>query len=154
MPIWTILVKTTINRKQQFLSLLILGLVYPLNIIHELGHAFICSLYNQKYELTLSIFERSNVICVGNEINKTVYGITGGTAVMIFMIGIFFIPQVRKNIGARISIVSIIFVSFINAILEGFLFDFYNQNLIISEVFLLLILLSVFSIQWIISIRK
>ena len=146
--------KTTIHKTQQFLSLLTLGLIYPLNIIHELGHAFICSLYNQKYELTLSLFERSNVICVGNEINKTIYGLAGGTAVMIFMIGIFLIPQIRKNIGSRISIISIILVSFINAILEGFLFDFYNQNLIISEVFLLLTLLSIFSIQWIISIRK
>ena len=147
-------IKKNVNRTQQFLSLLTLGLVYPLNIIHELGHAFICSLYNQKYELTLSIFERSNVICVGNEINKTIYGIAGGTTVMIFMIGIFLIPQIRKNVGSRISIISIIFVSFINAILEGFLFNFYNQNLIISEIFLLVILLSIFSIQWIISIRK
>ena len=134
--------------------MLTLGLVYPLNIIHELGHAFICSLYNQKYELTLSIFERSNVICVGNEINKTIYGLAGGTAVMIFMIGLLLFPKVRKHVGARIGIVSIIFVSFINAILEGFLFDFYNQNLFISETFLVLILLSIFSIQWIISIRK
>ena len=148
------LVKTIINRKQQFLSLLILGLIYPLNIVHELGHAFICSIYGQKYELVWSIFERSNVICAGNEINRTVYGIAGGAAIMIFMIGILFIPQVRKNIGARISIISIIFVSFINAILEGFLFDFYNQNLFISETFLLLILLSVFTIQWVIAIRK
>ena len=148
------MIKKNVNRTQQFLSLLTLGLVYPLNIIHELGHAFVCSLYNQKYELTLSLFERSNVICVGNEINKTIYGIAGGTTVMIFMIGIFLIPQIRKNIGSRISIISIIFVSFINAILEGFLFDFYNQNLIISEIFLLVILLSIFSIQWIISIRK
>ena len=148
------MIKKNVNRTQQFLSLLTLGLVYPLNIIHELGHAFVCSLYNQKYELTLSLFERSNVICVGNEINKTIYGIAGGTTVMIFMIGIFLIPQIRKNVGSRISIISIIFVSFINAILEGFLFDFYNQNLIISEIFLLVILLSIFSIQWIISIRK
>jgi len=147
------LIKNKTSRTQ-FLSLLILGLIYPLNIIHELGHALICSIYGQKYELVLSIFERSNVICVGNEINKTVYGIAGGAAVMIFMIGLLLIPQIRKNIGARISIISIIFISFINAILEGFLFDFYNQNLIISEVFLLLILLSIFSIQWIISIRK
>ena len=146
--------KTTIHKTQQFLSLLTLGLIYPLNIIHELGHAFICSLYNQKYELTLSIFERSNVICVGNEINKTIYGLAGGTAVMIFMIGLLLFPKVRKHVGARIGIVSIIFVSFINAILEGFLFDFYNQNLFISETFLVLILLSIFSIQWIISIRK
>ena len=148
------MIKKNVNRTQQFLSLLTLGLVYPLNIIHELGHAFVCSLYNQKYELTLSLFERSNVICVGNEINKTIYGIAGGTTVMMFMIGILLIPQIRKNIGSRISIISIIFVSFINAILEGFLFDFYNQNLIISEIFLLVILLSIFSIQWIISIRK
>ena len=148
------MIKKNVNRTQQFLSLLTLGLVYPLNIIHELGHAFVCSLYNQKYELTLSLFERSNVICVGNEINKTVYGLAGGTTVMIFMIGLLLIPQIRKNVGARIGIVSITFVSFINAILEGFLFDFYNQNLFISEIFLLLILLSVFSIQWIITIRK
>ena len=148
------MIKKNVNRTQQFLSLLTLGLVYPLNIIHELGHAFVCSLYNQKYELTLSLFERSNVICVGNEINKTVYGLAGGTTVMMFMIGILLIPQVKKNIGARISIISIIFVSFINAILEGFLFDFYNQNLFISETFLVLILLSIFTIQWVVAIRK
>ena len=82
------MIKKNVNRTQQFLSLLTLGLVYPLNIIHELGHAFVCSLYNQKYELTLSLFERSNVFCVGNEINKTIYGIAGGTTLMIFMIGI------------------------------------------------------------------
>ena len=148
------LTKIIFNRKQQFISLLILGLVYPLNIIHELGHALICSIYGQKYELVLSIFERSNVTCVGNEINRTIYGIAGGITVMIFMIGLLLIPQIRKNIGVRIGIVSITFVSFINAILEGFLFDFYNQNLFISETFLVLILLSIFSIQWIISIRK
>lgn len=148
------MIKKNVDRTQQFLSLLTLGLVYPLNIIHELGHAFVCSLYNQKYELTLSLFERSNVICVGNEINKTVYGLAGGTTVMIFMIGILLIPQVKKNIGARISIISILFVSFINAILEGFIPNFYNQNLLISEIFLLVILLSIFSVQWIASIRK
>jgi len=147
------LIKNKTSRTQ-FLSLLILGLIYPLNIIHELGHALICSIYGQKYELVLSIFERSNVTCAGNEINRTIYGIAGGAAVMIFMIGLLLIPQIRKNIGARISIVSIIFVSFINAILEGLLFNFYNQNLFISETFLLLVLLSVFSIQWIISVRK
>ena len=148
------MIKKNVNRTQQFLSLLTLGLVNPLNIIHELGHAFVCSLYNQKYELTLSLFERSNVICVGNEINKTVYGLAGGTTVMIFMIGILLIPQVKKNTGARISIISILFVSFINAILEGFIPNFYNQNLLISEIFLLVILLSIFSIQWIASIRE
>ena len=148
------MVNTTINRTQQFLSLLTLGLIYPLNIIHELGHAFICSIYGQKYELILSIFERSNVGCIGNEINRTIYGIAGGITVMMFMIGLLLIPQIRKNVGARIGIVSITFVSFINAILEGFLFDFYNQNLFISEIFLLLILLSIFTVQWVMIIRK
>ncbi len=146
--------KNKTSRTQQFLSLLTLGLIYPLNIIHELGHAFICSIYGQKYELILSIFERSNVTCAGNEINKTIYGIAGGAAVMIFMIGLLLVPQIRKNIGARISIISITFISFINAILEGFLFDFYNQNLFISETFLLLVLLSVFTIQWVVANRK
>ena len=117
------------DKRQLLLSCLLLGLVYPLNIVHEFGHAFVCGVYGYNYSITLSLFDKSNVICSGNELNKVIYGGAGGLAVMIVALSVLLIPYIRNNIGIRIGFVSISVMSFVNAILEGFFFEFYNNNI-------------------------
>ena len=136
------------------MSCLLLGLVYPLNIVHELGHAFVCDVYGYNYSITLSLFDKSNVICSGNELNKVIYGGAGGLAVMIVALSVLLIPYIRNNIGIRIGFVSISVMSFVNAILEGFFFEFYNNNISLLEILFLLILIIVFSTQWLLLIKS
>ena len=133
---------------------MLLGLVYPLNIVHELGHAFVCDVYGYNYSITLSLFDKSNVICSGNELNKVIYGGAGGLAVMIVALSVLLIPYIRNNIGIRIGFVSISVMSFANAILEGFFFEFYNNNISLLEILFLLILIIVFSTQWLLLIKS
>ena len=133
---------------------MLLGLVYPLNIVHELGHAFVCDVYGYNYSITLSLFDKSNVICSGNELNKVIYGGAGGLAVMIVALSVLLIPYIRNNIGIRIGFVSISVMSFANAMLEGFFFKFYNNNISLLEILFLLILIIVFSTQWLLLIKS
>jgi hypothetical protein len=129
-------------------------MIIPLNVVHELGHAFVCAGYNQEYSISLSLLDRSNVMCSGDNLNITVYGVVGGLSVMIVSLSVLLIPQVRNNTGMRIGFVSIAAMSFVNAMLEGFFIEVYNNNLLISEVSLLMVLLLVYVKQWMSTIRN
>ena len=129
-------------------SLVILLMIVPLNVVHEVGHGFICALYGNDHSITLSLFGRSNVVCHGNDMNRILYGAAGGLSVMAVSLALLLMPAIRKNVGIRIGLVSIVSVSFVNAIMEGFFYDFYNGNLLMSELGLLVVLLIVYIKQW------
>ena len=129
-------------------SLVVLLMIMPLNVVHEMGHGFICALYGNDYSITLSLFGRSNVVCHGNDMNRILYGAAGGLSVMAVSLALLLMPAIRKNVGIRIGLVSIVSVSFVNAIMEGFFYDFYNGNLLMSELGLLVVLLIVYIKQW------
>mgnify|MGYP000844846575 CR=1 FL=1 len=135
-------------------SLVVLLMIVPLNVVHEAGHGFICALYGNDYSITLSLFGRSNVVCHGNDMNRTMYGAAGGLSVMAVSLALLLMPAIRNNTGIRIGLVSIVSVSFVNAIMEGFFFDFYNGNLLVSEMGLLAVLLLGFVGQWILIIQN
>ena len=63
-------------------------------------------------------------------------------------------PAIRNNTGMRVGLVSIVSVSFVNAVVEGFFFDFYNGNLLVSELGLLSVLLMVYIKQWVSIIQN
>ena len=130
------------------ISLVILLMIVPLNVVHEVGHAFVCDIYEQEYSLSLSLFGRSNVVCQGNNMNRALYGAAGGLSVMSVSLVLLLMPAIRNNAGMRVGFVSIFSVSFVNAIMEGFFFDFYNGNLLMSELGLLVVLLIVYIKQW------
>jgi len=130
------------------ISLVILLMIIPLNVVHEVGHAFVCDIYEQEYSISLSLFGRSNVVCQGNNMNRTLYGAAGGLSVMSVSLVLLLMPAIRDNAGMRVGFVSIFSVSFVNAIMEGFFFDFYNGNLLMSELGLLVVLLIVYIKQW------
>ena len=129
-------------------SLVVLLMIVPLNVVHEVGHAFVCDIYEQEYSISLSLFGRSNVVCHGNDMNRILYGAAGGLSVMAVSLALLLMPAIRNNTGIRIGLVSIVSVSFVNAIMEGFFFDFYNGNLFVSELGLLAVLLIVYIKQW------
>ena len=135
-------------------SLLVLLMIVPLNVVHEAGHGFICALYGNDYSITLSLFDRSNVVCQGNNLNRTLYGAAGGLSVMAVSLALLLMPAIRNNVGIRIGLVSIVSVSFVNAIMEGFFIDFYNANLLVSEMGLLSVLLMVYIKQWVSIIQN
>ena len=116
-----------------------------------MGHAFVCDIYEQEYSISLSLFGRSNVVCQGNSMNKALYGAAGGLSVMSVSLALLLMPGIRTNVGMRVGFVSIVSVSFVNTILEGFFYDFYNGNLFMSELGLLAVLLLVFIGQFRIS---
>jgi len=82
------------------------------------------------------------------------YGAAGGLSVMAVSLALLLMPAIRNNTGIRIGLVSIVSVSFVNAIMEGFFFDFYNGNLLVSEMGLLAVLLLGFVGQWILIIQN
>ena len=86
--------------------------------------------------------------------NRTMYGAAGGLSVMAVSLALLLMPAIRNNVGIRIGLVSIVSVSFVNAIMEGFFFNFYNGNLFVSELGLLSVLLLVFVGQWISIIQN
>ena len=139
---------------QIVISLFILLLIFPLNIVHEMGHAFVCDIYEQEYSISLSLFGRSNVVCQGNNMNRTLYGAAGGLSVMSVSLALLLISGIRNNVGMRVGFVSIVSVSFVNAIMEGFFYDFYNGNLLMSELGLMAVLLLGFIGQWILIIQN
>ena len=129
-------------------------MIIPLNVVHEAGHGFICALYGNDYSITLSWFGRSNTTCLNNNFNQIVYGIAGGLFAMVLLLLFLIIPQIRQNTGIRIGFSALVIMALGNAILEGFLFEFYNQNILLSEFILYTVWFVSIAIQWMIILRQ
>ena len=129
-------------------------MIIPLNVVHEAGHGFICALYGNDYSITLSWFGRSNTTCLNNNFNQIVYGIAGGLFAMVLSLLFLIIPQIRQNTGIRIGFSALVIMALGNAILEGFLFEFYNQNILLSEFILYTVWFIAIAIQWMIIVRQ
>ena len=142
------------SSKKIVVSLVILLMIIPLNVVHEVGHGFICALYGNGYSITLSLFGRSNTTCPNNNFNQIVYGMAGGIFVVILSLLFLVIPQIRQNTGTRIGFSALAVMAFGNAVLEGFLFEFYNQNILLSEFILYTIWFIAIAIQWMITVRQ
>jgi hypothetical protein len=142
------------SSKKIVVSLVILLMIIPLNVVHEVGHGFICALYGNGYSITLSLFGRSNTTCPNNNFNQIVYGMAGGIFVVILSLLFLVIPQIRKNTGTRIGFSALAVMALGNAVLEGFLFEFYNQNILLSEFILYTIWFISIAMQWMIIVRQ
>ena len=142
------------SSKKIVVSLVILLMIIPLNVVHEVGHGFICALYGNGYSITLSLFGRSNATCPNNNFNQIVYGMAGGLFAMVLSLLFLVIPQIRQNTGTRIGFSALAVMAFGNAVLEGFLFEFYNQNILLSEFILYTIWFIAIAIQWMITVRQ
>ena len=115
------------SSKKIVISLVILLMIIPLNVVHEVGHGFICALYGNGYSITLSLFGRSNTTCPNNNFNQIVYGMAGGLFVVILSLLFLVIPQIRQNTGTRIGFSALAVMALGNAVLEGFLFEFISE---------------------------
>ena len=142
------------SSKKIVISLVILLMVIPLNVVHEVGHGFICALYGNGYSITLSLFGRSNATCPNNNFNQIVYGMAGGLFAMVLSLLFLVIPQIRQNTGTRIGFSALAVMALGNAVLEGFLFEFYNQNILLSEFILYTIWFISIAMQWMIIVRQ
>ena len=136
------------------ISLVILLMIIPLNVVHEVGHGFICALYGNGYSITLSLFGRSNATCPNNNFNQIVYGMTGGLFAMVLSLLFLVIPQIRQNTGTRIGFSALAVMALGNAVLEGFLFEFYNQNILLSGFILYTVWFISIAIQWMVIVRQ
>ena len=135
-------------------SLVVLLMVVPLNVVHEMGHGFICALYGNDYSIALSLFGRSNTTCPNNNFNQIVYGMAGGLFVMVASLLFLLIPQIRQNAGTKIGFSALAVMALGNAVLEGFLFEFYNQNILLSGFILYTVWFIAIAIQWMITVRQ
>jgi len=136
------------------ISLVILLMIVPLSVVHEVGHGFICALYGNGYSITLSLFGRSNATCPNNNFNQIVYGMAGGLFAMVLSLLFLVIPQIRQNTGTRIGFSALAVMALGNAVLEGFLFEFYNQNILLSGFILYTVWFISIAIQWMVIVRQ
>ena len=135
--------------KGQFLvSVLSLFLVYPLVVVHEVGHAFVCAAYGLDYSISLSWFGRSSAVCLGDGFNEMVFGFAGGLLVVLILSVLLVFPFVRNNMGIKISLISLFAMALVNSLVEGMFFGFYNQNIVYVQYGLLMVLLVSFLGQW------
>ena len=135
--------------KLQFLvSVLLLFLVYPLVVVHEVGHAFVCAAYGLDYSISLSWFGRSSAVCLGDGFNEMVFGFAGGFLVVLILSVLLAVPFMRNNTGIKISLVSLFVMALVNSLVEGVFFGFYNQNIVYVQYGLLMVLLVSFLGQW------
>ncbi|MAM42159.1 MAG: hypothetical protein CMO13_02310 [Thaumarchaeota archaeon] len=135
--------------KGQFLvSVLSLFLVYPLVVVHEVGHAFVCAAYGLDYSISLSWFGRSSAVCLGDGFNEMVFGFAGGLLVVLILSVLLVFPFVRNNMGIKISLISLFAMALMNSLVEGVFFGFYNQNIVYVQYGLLMVLLVSFLGQW------
>ena len=135
--------------KGQFLvSVLSLFLVYPLVVVHEVGHAFVCAAYGLDYSISLSWFGRSSAVCLGDGFNEMVFGFAGGFLVILILSVLLVFPFVRNNMGIKISLISLFAMALVNLLVEGMFFGFYNQNIVSVQYGLLMVLLVSFLGQW------
>ena len=135
--------------KGQFLvSILLLFLVYPLVVVHEVGHAFVCAAYGLDYSISLSWFGRSSAVCLGDGFNEMVFGFAGGFLVILILSVLLVFPFVRNNMGIKISLISLFAMALVNSLVEGMFFGFYNQNIVSVQYGLLMVLLVSFLGQW------
>ena len=135
--------------KLQFLvSVLLLFLVYPFVVVHEVGHAFVCAAYGLDYSISLSWFGRSSAVCLGDGFNEMVFGFAGGLLVVLILSVLLAVPFMRNNTGIKISLVSLFVMALVNSLVEGVFFGFYNQNIVYVQYGLLMVLLVSFLGQW------
>tara|TARA_B100000408_G_C10236441_1_gene197477 strand:- start:193 stop:630 length:438 start_codon:yes stop_codon:yes gene_type:complete len=135
--------------KGQFLvSVLSLFLVYPLVVVHEVGHAFVCAAYGLDYSISLSWFGRSSAVCLGDGFNEMVFGFAGGLLVVLILSVLLVFPFVRNNMEIKISLISLFVMALVNSLVEGMFFGFYNQNIVYVQYGLLMVLLVSFLGQW------
>ena len=136
------------NKRQFLVSVLSLFLVYPLVVVHEVGHAFVCAAYGLDYSISLSWFGRSSAVCLGDGFNEMVFGFAGGLLVVLILSVLLVFPFVRNNMEIKISLISLFVMALVNSLVEGMFFGFYNQNIVYVQYGLLMVLLVSFLGQW------
>tara|TARA_B100001750_G_C15128892_1_gene408809 strand:+ start:259 stop:492 length:234 start_codon:yes stop_codon:yes gene_type:complete len=67
---------------------------------------------------------------------------------MMCLTAILLIPYFRNNTGSRISLYALLITASVNSVVEGFFFEYYNENIITVQIILLGILLISFSVLW------
>ena len=73
---------------------------------------------------------------------------------MMCLTAILLIPYFRNNTGSRISLYALLITASVNSVVEGFFFEYYNENIITVQIILLGILLISFSVLWAIYLRR
>ena len=73
---------------------------------------------------------------------------------MMCLTAILLIPYFRNNTGSRISLYALLITASVNSVVEGFFFEYYNENIITVQTILLGILLISFSVLWTSYLRQ
>ena len=145
-------------RREMVMSLVVISAVWPLNVVHEMGHAFVCALYGNEYSVTLSLLGISNTVCFGNGFGNgfgvLVYRLAGGMSVMLVLVVCLFILGVKMGTGAKIGLYSLILISFIHGLFEGLFFEYYVSDVSQSGVVLGVVLVFMVISQWVVVIRR
>ncbi len=120
----------TFNWRIVSLSVLLWIALMPIfSIVHEHGHALICSYNNMPYNMQIGILNGASVSCTGSFVDPTPFRLAGGFLASGFALlsAIFVRKLVRtaKHSYAYIPLFTIGIVQFGQMIMEGFFNTFY-----------------------------
>mgnify|MGYP001248924224 FL=1 len=139
-------------------SLIVISAVWPLNVVHEIGHVFVCILYGNEYSVMLSLFGNSNTVCFGDGfgdgLGVFVYRLSGGMLVTLILLVCLLILGVKIGVGTKVGIYSLILISSVHGLFEGLFFDYYISNVSQSGVVLGVVLVFVVVMQWVVIVRR
>ena len=100
-------------------------LIIPFTIIHELGHALVCHLDGNQFEIDIQFFIPSGMICIGNVSNPDVFRAAGGAiaAAIAGISGVLVAPKFLK-----IAFFSIAIAHLVNLAVETLLYQSYMND--------------------------
>ncbi len=99
------------------------ALTVPMSYVHEYGHALICAAEGLRYEVTVNVLG-AGTYCDGDMQNLFLYHLFGGLlAAMVAGAGTVLTWKKFRYVG--IALLALTTGHGINAIVEGFIFDWY-----------------------------
>ena len=107
-------------------SILMIAFVIPLNIVHETGHAIVCSIEGNKFQMEILV-EGSRLLCIGPMENQFLFYLFGG----LFAGIIILIPvatRLRNKNWIVIPCLSFGVGHIINAIVESMFTEWYLEE--------------------------
>ncbi len=100
-----------------------LTLVLPFNVLHELGHLIPCWIDGNEGTMAIGLLF-SQATCSGLD-DSFIFAFFGGTFAAIVAFVCLFFPKINKIPFLVVTLVSFGIGHFLNAIIEGFLKDWY-----------------------------
>lgn len=132
------------NKRITLLSLVVLiAGVTPAQVIHEAGHAAVCSYEGYQYEISMDAFG-AYTICQGEVGENLLFRAFGGVFASLVFFGILIIPKFRSTPWLFIPMLSLSLGHLANAFVETFAYESYIAGDVIWSGVLMMVSYAVF----------